>query len=874
MLSRNDYQGKLPYDTYVKRYKMHQEAVFPKSKTDTTPTKPGTDIPPTQEEIKKYLEENKQNLNDKTKELIKQQIEKKTGGKFKDLEDALSKLQGETGDTEEDKEHRDHMLKGFQLARALQPNTETLTGKEIVRAKLAQASKLGYMNDDNFDTAQQYLQSMNDTNAYKIDKNLSTPEGIVVRTPGGTTEIHYRGSQILDKPSLSDMKTNFKIATGFESEDAQFIQAKQQYQNAVNKYGSVEHFGGFSKGGGKALYMGQKYDVPSTTFNPFIGTKTARGITSTTQEHTIIRTTGDSPSLALAVSSNANHENWNVKSVRPLKKNVSLNPIKNMYDAHRLDNLTTPRNSGNVSNDPTAIEGLMFNQMKLMGHRAKYETLHDIGLAVESGKTYSDFVKDLQNAGLRGDNDIGLENGKNMIRGDRHQRGSMDATVDFWELMGGKFSPEEEAVISGKKQQVAVEQTKTGNTLQSLQQEVLNQTQTKPKEKIDQMLDDTDDTTDLIEQLNKQIKDIQGETGITDEDIKPSMISEKEFQENVDKLGISPPRKKGASPPREIEDIEPELNKFINRSQLDIKLTPEELRIREKQEDQFAKIEGDKKKPATSTDNDFETLDDFEALNNKKREELKLTKEQLKEFGNASPQERLNIMDNHNEEIINNTHELGEAMAPVEASGFREHFGEAINPVSMGAGILVGFGTDAVLDYLDSAENPDGTKRKQSITGVGREALSGSITGGLISAGTTALGGTSVGLAPEIAAGAAGYVAGSETGKLVSSGIKKIGGNEDEQALGADTIGGAVGGAAAAGTLIGGAALTGAEIGSAGGPMGIAIGAGVGLLGGTLGFGISEIVKHKDDIKKGFVNAGNAVANVAKSTGNFFKNLF
>ena len=139
----------------------------------------------------------------------------------------------------------------------------------------------------------------------KIDKNLSNKEGLVIRTPEGTTEIHYRGSQILDKPSLSDMKTNFKIATGFESEDPQFLQAKQQYQNAVNEYGSVEHFGGFSKGGGKAIYMGQKYDVPSTTFNPFIGTKTARGITNTTQEHTIIRTTGDSPSLALAVSSNA-----------------------------------------------------------------------------------------------------------------------------------------------------------------------------------------------------------------------------------------------------------------------------------------------------------------------------------------------------------------------------------------------------------------------------------------------------------------------------------------------------------------------------------------------------------------------------------------
>ena len=843
MLSRNEYQGKLPYDTYVKRYKMHQEAVFPKSKSDTTPTKPGTDIPPTQEEIKKYLEENKQNLNDKTKQMIKEQIEKKTGGKFKDLEDALSKLQSETGDTEEDKEHREHMLRGFQLARALQPNTETLTGKEIVRAKLAQASKLGYMNDDNFANAQQYLDGMVDTNGYKIDKNLSNKEGLVIRTPEGTTEIHYRGSQILDKPSLSDMKTNFKIATGFESEDPQFLQAKQQYQNAVNEYGSVEHFGGFSKGGGKAIYMGQKYDVPSTTFNPFIGTKTARGITNTTQEHTIIRTTGDSPSLALAVSSNANHENWNVKSIRPLKKNISLNPIKNLYDAHRLDNMITPRNTSNVSNDPTTIENLMFKQMKLLGHKAKYETLHDIGKAVDSGKTYSEFVKDLQNAGLRGDNDIGLENGKPMIKGKRHVRGSNDGSVDFWELMGGKFTPEEEALI-------------TNNTNNS-------KSTPKPKEKIDQMLEDTDDTADLIEQLNKQIKDIQGETGITDEELERDMVGEKEFQENISKLGSS---KKGASPPRGIEDIEPELNKFINRSQLDIKPTPEELRIRETQEDEFSKIEGDKKKSATTTDTDFESISEEPSV--------KLTPQQIKEFGSATPQERQNIINNHNEEIVNTTYEMGEAFAPSESAGFKEHFGEAINPVSVGAGMLVGMGVDKVLDYVDSADDADGRPRKQAITGVKREALSGALTGGLMYSGTTALGGTSIGFLPEVVAGSAGYVAGAETGKLVASGIKKIGGNQDEQDLGADTIGGAVGGAAAAATLIGGAALYGAEIGAAGGPVGVAIGAGVGLLGGTLGFGVSEIVKHKNDIKKGFVNAGKAVANVAKSTGNFFKNLF
>ena len=755
MLSRSEYKGKLSYEEYVKRYKKHEKAL-PKPTTDLPPlpTDTNNDIPPTQEEIKKYIEENKQKINDKTKDIIKDQIEKKTGTKFKDLEDALNDLKSQAGDTKQDKEHREHLMKGFQLARALQPNTESLSAKEIIRAKLSQASHLAYMNDDNFQTAQDYLNGMGDTNGYTIDKNLSNTEGLVIRTPEGTTEIHYRGSHIIDKPSLSDMKTNFKIVSGFESEDPQFVQAKTQYENAVNKYGSVEHFGGYSKGGGKSLYMGMKYDIPSTNFNPLIGTKTARGINNTTQEHTIIRTTGDAPSLGLAVSSNANSENWNVKALRPLKKNVGLNPIKNSYDAHKLDNFTTPRNTGNVSNDPTTIENLMFQQGKLMGQKGKYETLDNIGRAVESGKTYSEFIQDLQNAGFRGDGDVGLVNGKPMIKGGRHTRGSMDGTVDYWELMGGKFTPEEENVIGSNIQQP---------------QEITS-----------------------VEEAERFLEDFN--------------------QDGSEKIPSQ--------------------------------LTPP-------------------KDDTTVVDSDFEDVPS-----------MKLTKEQLETFGNASPAERQTIMNNHNEEIINTTHQLGEAMTPMEATGFREHFGEAINPVSMGAGMLVGLAVDKSLDYIDPAENPDGTVRQQKITGVAREALSGGLTGASMFAGTTALGGSSIGLAPEIAIGAAGYVAGSESGKLIAKGIKKLGGGQDAQEAGKDIGGGLIGGATAGAGLIGASALTGAELGSAAGPLGIAIGAGVGLLGGTLGFGISEAVKHKDDIKRGFSSAGKAIANTAKKVGGFFKKLF
>ena len=843
MLSRNEYRGKLPYDSYVKRYKKHAEAIFPTQKSSDLPT-PGKDIPPTQEEIKKYLEKSKQDLNDKTKDLIKKQIEKKTGGKFKDLQDAINQLQSEGDDTEEGKEHREHMLKGLQLARALQPNTENLTPQERIRAKLVEASKIGYLNDDNFQKAQDYLKGQEDTSGYNIDRNLSNKEGLVIRTPTNETEIHYRSSQFTGTPSKTDLATNFRIATGFENEDPQFIQAKEQYQNAVNEYGSVEHFGGASKGGGKAIYMGQKYDVPSTTFNPVIGTKTARGITTTTQEHTILRTTGDPTSLGLAVSSNANHENWNVKSLRPLKKNIGLNPIKNAYDAHKHNNFTENRNPNNVSMDNTTIENA-FTTIAENGHKLnQYTTLDDMKTQyIEKGKSYSDYIFDLQGnkkPNFTGDNDIGLTRGKPLIRGNRHIQGG-DGPTMFWEAMGGKFTDEEKPLLGKKPQQeLLVEQTKTGNILQSLQEEVLNQTQTKPK-------------------LNTELTNIKTELKTKGTELA-KLLRETKVKDRTESQTKLIDKKR-----QEFEEMKSKRDTLENMGQGDLMGDTRDL------DTDFGIPEG---LPSDIPSNTTAIPADSDFVDIRPPNFQKLTKEEIKTFASADKQGRTKIMNDHNSNSVNDIHDLGQALTPAESSGFREHFGEAINPVSMGAGILIGFGVDSALDYIDPADDPDGKPRTQAITGISREALSGGISGGLISAGTTALGGTSIGLAPEIAAGAAGYVAGSETGKLVASGIKKIGGNDEEQALGSDTIGGAVGGTVAAGTLIGGAALTGAELGSAAGPLGIAIGAGVGLLGGALGFGISEIVKHKQDIKKGFSDAGNAISNVAKSTGNFFKRLF
>ena len=794
MISESEYQGRIPYDEYVRRYNLNISAL-PKSKEPISETTQ-KDIPPTKEEIKKYIEDNKIDLNEKTKDYIKKTIERKTGTSFEDINNTINDIQDELDDTEKGKEKRQQLLKGLQLTRALKPNTEDLLPIERIRAKFAQASKIGYMNDDNFNKAQAFIDADPDIpNGYVIDKELSTKSGLVIRTPDGKTEISYRGSQILDKPSFDDIKSNFKVITGFESEDPQFIRAKEQYEGAVNKYGSVEHISGFSLGGGKSLYLGQKYDVPSTAFNPVIGNKTARGITNTTKEHTIIRTINDPTSLPLAVSTNANHENWNVKALKPLKKNSSLIPAKEMYDAHRLDNFIIPRNTGNVSNDPVALERLPIKIASLGNQLGQYQELNRIDDYIKNNKSYSDYYFDLQKGNrdnFTGDGDVELVNGKPLIK-----RQSIDSTrhiedkgmAKLWKTMGGKFTDEEQSVFDSVKQ-------------------------TEPK--VDKMISDTED-------FENQIKELQKELGMTDEELTT------EAGKITDDMLEDP-----------ITDEEKGLIAGEDR-----KPTPAEKKLRDEQEEEFSKIE-------TKQTEDFEEIPQLTGLN----------EEQLNTYADANTNQRQNIISNHLEDMNNSIHELGSHTAPMEVSGFKEHLGQSISGTSLAKGMLIGLGVDKVLDTIDPAGD------KQKLTGVAREAVSGGISGAIASSMATGLGGIeATTIAPEILAGSAGYVAGTEGGKLIAKGIKKLGGGEDAQSAGSDIGGGAVGGLASAATLIGTSALTGSELGSLGGPVGLALGAGIGVVGGTLAFAGEEIYNHRKDIGKFFSNAGNKI-------GGFFKKIF
>ena len=205
MLSRAQYTGRLNYDEYVRRFNLRELA---KKEAEKARTKINQLTPnlPTKKTITDAAKE-------KAKDTFRKAIEKQTGIDTKEVEEAYDAVKGGAPQTIQDKRKKREIITGIALNRAIIPNTEELTQEEQDRAKISRASKIGYMNEDEFRTAQEY---MDENNLGTIDTELSNGSSLVVERPNGDTEIHYRGTAITNKPNYQDLITDASIITGTE----------------------------------------------------------------------------------------------------------------------------------------------------------------------------------------------------------------------------------------------------------------------------------------------------------------------------------------------------------------------------------------------------------------------------------------------------------------------------------------------------------------------------------------------------------------------------------------------------------------------------------------------------------------------------------
>ena len=437
MISRNNYQGRLPYEEYIKRFKQRAEI--------TADLKENI-----KKELSNQVETGKKNLSKKFEEEMKNRgIDISNLNEFKKILEDNGKL---------DDNKRNALFTGFILSKAHKPSLTSLTEEQTTKAQRIEASKLAYLHDDNFETAQEHLDNMSMEGGGVIDKDLSTPEAVVITKPNGKVEVAYRGTQLSGKPSLEDVYTDAAVAIGADRTTRQFEAADTQMKNVIEKYGkeNVESLTGYSLGGTKALTMGQKYGIESTTYNPFIGKRLARGISKTSTKHNIIRTTNDFASTPLMISADRNLENWNIDTIRPLAENEHLIPLLETYDGHKLNNFTSNKGRGVNQSAIERLTKTIHNNHTMLARKGLQ---HRTAVMKEQGSTFSEAYADLQKD-IRSTDPLrkrGIDNQDIMVGpnnepilkpGGRHTTTS--DMVRNWRALGGEFTDHEASVIADK----------------------------------------------------------------------------------------------------------------------------------------------------------------------------------------------------------------------------------------------------------------------------------------------------------------------------------------------------------------------------------------------------------------------------------------
>ena len=311
----------------------------------------------------------------------------------------------------------------LRVTRPLKPTLTDLTATQVDKARMVKASRVAY--EESFAAAQAYLDESGIP--YDIDTALSSSESLVLIGDDGV-KIAYRGTKI---ENVSDVSTDAMIAAGVEEHHPQLKSAEEQLRLVTDKYGAPNELLGYSYGGTKAMTLGDKVGIDTTTFNPFLG-KNLVVSRASEANHTILRTTEDFASLGIGLA--RGKENWSVDSIHPHQD--KLNPL----EAHELENFseTSTRRPGHTET--------MLRSVQRQGQRAgEMELIDAIKTAQEEGNTFTQFVHEF-NGGTGSDT---TPDGSSLA-GSRMHRESKWAK--YWEetkneagSSSSAFTPQEEA---------------------------------------------------------------------------------------------------------------------------------------------------------------------------------------------------------------------------------------------------------------------------------------------------------------------------------------------------------------------------------------------------------------------------------------------
>ena len=687
-----------------------------------------------------------------------------------------------------------HGYKGFMMAHLLKPSHSGLTLEELERAQLTRASRTYYR--DGLGAAEQYLLQKN--SPYKIDGELSNSEGLVLINKNGKPEIAYRGT---DKFNLEDIKTDAAILFGKERETKQFKEADEQVQNVKEKYGIIpEHFQGFSLGASKSLHAGQLYNRPSTNFNPFMGKNLTNNISTTNELQTVIRTTEDPISLGLALSDNATHDSWRVKSILPLKPN-SLNPI----ESHNLENFT---NENNLERGTGTAYDLMAKNVNIGKRLAETEDLNSAINSVEKGETYSEWLRNTQKSVndtyIKGSGEIGL-------KGTRHRPSARGMRA--WHDAGGSFTGDEAQYI---------------NTLMS------GKTPPTPREEPTEILGGGDMVQGVPNIGPEEPKSQKFQSKFRGEKTSSPLLPETKLRMHIARGGLPEIQEDGTvtglSGERKFIPVEKreDYNRMRELFNKGLGVAKEQAQTYKEGEKIRTRMRGITEQPILETPpsmsedelNQRNDIIDKAIINEHKDNKDGLTEAERQSFVLEDKEGRDNMIEDATHEFNESGKLEAKLLEPMKAAGLGEQITRAGHPTNLAVGFIAGSATEKIAKATGIDKMPM----------IPKDLLKGSIMGGMtekISSGLTGAALTKAGMGMNMAGGAASYLVGDAVGMGAKEVFQKAGATKDETELGVDLWSGAASGATY------GAFLGGGE--------GALLGTAVGTLGGAASFGAEKL---------------------------------
>lgn len=374
---------------------------------------------------------------------------------------------------------------GNQMARiSVERDTPTLNSvpqEQIILAEFVEGSSLRHKHGG-FAEAEKRLSKFPD---WQIDKSLSTDNALVMNKIG-TQEavVAFRGTDPKGKIQSGLAKGAREpafwggVILGKEDSFDYFKQAERTVQKAMNKY-TLNELVGFSGGGTSAIKYGDKYGIPSTTFNPFLGKTILSSKPKTKVPHRVIRTSNDIATSGLGLFKSK--YNLVIDTIDPIRSTLSnletlesLEKVPKVTRGRDLINMVKQVESHGLHNftqegDRENLDNLIAKSVERAGFKSgDAEMIILANESIKRGDTFTEFVDsiNMNRDGSFGGNDTTSYDGERVLTGKRMNRGSTFNKI--WEaetLRNNResYTPSEERFIDT----LGVESTREVSTFTS-----------------------------------------------------------------------------------------------------------------------------------------------------------------------------------------------------------------------------------------------------------------------------------------------------------------------------------------------------------------------------------------------------------------------